>query len=149
MAASIMLRLDFTESLILDEALTHYAVDQQYRAEREADGRPRELWARLADELRHTVNRAGTPHSGKERVVPLTITGDRMHILTAALDSWARRQEVEATATDDDPGNLEEAANIARALLLRISGLIIDGHHIDGHHIDGHHIDGHHTDGRS
>lgn len=93
MAASIMLRLDFTESLILDEALTHYAVDQQYRAQREADGRPRELWARLADELRHTVNRAGTPHSGKERVVALTVTGDRMHILTAALDSWARRQE--------------------------------------------------------
>lgn len=54
-----------------------------------------------------------------------------MHVLTAALDSWARRQEVGATATEDDPGDLEEAANIARAVLLRITGLIINGHNLD------------------
>jgi hypothetical protein len=120
-SAIIMVSLDFTEFLVLDAALTDYAADLRHRAEREVDGRPRQIWARLADELRDTINHVKTPNSDSPYRVELAVTGDRLHVLTTALASWARRQRTDATDAPVDDG---DGADVARGLLMRITAII-------------------------
>jgi hypothetical protein len=117
-SAIIMVSLDFTEFLVLDAALTDYAADLRHRAEREVDGRPRQIWARLADELRDTINHVKTPNSDSPYRVELAVTGD---VLTTALASWARRQRTDATDAPVDDG---DGADVARGLLMRITAII-------------------------
>lgn len=128
MAVRITLRLDRTEFLIVEEALTYFAVDQRYRADRGRDRSQQLLWAVQADELRRLVTRQPERHTGV-RVVPVSLTADRALVLTSAVDSWATRQEAAATspaAIYEDPYRFEEAASIARAVLVDVWAQIIE-----------------------